>query len=201
MFVTPVEGENLLVTLLKSMQGSLLGRGVIFCVVLGLYGAMLSTASTQLIAVAHTIYEDVIAPFRSANVHHRAGLKIEATWSRLILVGCAIAAVGAVELLRVWGFTVADLAFAVYGAALGLVPPIFVTLFSGRDMTRRLSVPATWAVGAGFVACWAAAGYGRAMGNGNLVFLSPIVSTVVATVIMLVGWLAVRPSPVPVQEA
>lgn len=195
MFVTPVTNENLLVTVLKSMQASVLGQTVIFCVVLGLYGAMLSTASTQLIAVSHTLYEDVIAPFRKADVHRRAELKIEAVWSRVILVVSALVAVGVVELLRIWGFTVADLAFAVYGAALGLVPPVVLTLFMGRDVTCRLSTPATWAVVLGFVSCWSAAAYGRATGDANVVFLSPIVSTGVATTIMLTGFFVLRPTP------
>ena len=192
MFVTPVENENVLITLLKSMQGSTLGRSVIFFVVLGLYGAMLSTASTQLIAVSHTVYEDVISSFRRKSVHERAELKIEATWSRLILILSAVAAVGVVELLRVWGFTVADLAFAVYGAALGLVPPILFTLFLPRNATRLLSVPATLAVVLGFVSCWSAAAYGRAVGNADIVFVSPIVSTVVASIAMFVGLFSIR---------
>lgn len=195
MFVTPVANENVLVTVLKSMQSSALGQAVIFCVVLGLYGAMLSTASTQLVAVAHTIYEDVIAPFRQADVHRRAELRIEVFWSRLILVVSALVSIGVVELLRVWGFTVADLAFAVYGAALGLVPPIMFTLFMGRDATQRLSAPATLAVALGFVSCWTAAAYGRMVGDANIVFLSPIVSTTVATVIMFAGLLRLPRRP------
>lgn len=194
MLVSPVEGENLIVTVLKSMQGSPLGLFVIFCVVLGLYGAMLSTASTQLIATSHTIYEDIIAPFRRKGLLERSGLKIEVFWSRVILVASAIGAVGVVELLRVAGFSVADLAFAIYGAALGLVPPILMTLFMDRAVTRRLSLPAILAVAGGFISCWAAAGYGKSIGDGNLVFLSPVISTVVATVIMFVGWLFVRKS-------
>jgi Na+/proline symporter len=188
MFVTPVAGENLLVTLLGSMPSTALGKVAIFCVVLGLYGAMLSTASTQLIAVSHTLYEDVIAPFRKASVHERADLEVEALWSRVILVVSAALAVGVVEALRVWGFTVADLAFAVYGAALGLVPPIMATLFMDRAQTKNLSTPATWAVSLGFISCWAAAAYGRSIGDGNIVFLSPIVSTLVASFVMAIGW-------------
>jgi Na+/proline symporter len=189
MFVSPAPNENLLVTVLKAMQHDVLGKAAIFCVVLGLYGAMLSTASTQLIAVSHTLYEDVIAPFRRTDVHHRAQSKLEAFWSRLILIGSACVAVGVVELLRAWGFTIADLAFAVYGAALGLVPPILFTLFSRRERTARLSVAATFAVALGFVSSWSAAAYGRAIGDANIVFLSPIVSTTVAALIMLGGWL------------
>lgn len=195
MFVKPVSNENVLVTVLKSMQGTALGQVVIFCVVLGLYGAMLSTASTQLVAVAHTIYEDVIAPFRQADVHRRAELKIEVFWSRLILVVSALVAIGVVEFLRVWGFTVADLAFAVYGAALGLVPPIMFTLCLGRDITQRLSFPATLAVALGFISCWSVAAYGRMVGDANMVFLSPIVSTAVATAFMFAGLFRLRRKP------
>ena len=201
MFVTPVADENLLVTLLSFMQSTVIGKVTIFCVVLGLYGAMLSTASTQLIAVSHTLYEDVIAPFRKADVHERADLKIEAFWLRLILVISAFVAVAVVEALRIWGFTVADLAFAVYGAALGLVPPILITLFMDREATKKLSRPATWAVALGFISCWAAAAYGRSISDANLVFLSPIVSTTVAATIMLVAWVMLRfRSPEPVES-
>jgi len=192
MFVRPVTGENILITTLKFMQASALGRGTVFCIVLGLYGAMLSTASTQLIAATHTLYEDVIAPFRKVDVHLRAGMKIEVFRSRLILVFAAVVAVFVVELLRAFGFTVADMAFAVYGAALGLVPPILFTLLLEREVTQRLSTPAAWAVTLGFVSCWSAAAYGRLTGNANLVFLSPVVSTTVATVIMIMGWLLMR---------
>jgi Na+/proline symporter len=196
MFVAPVANENILVTVLRSMQNSALGQATIFCVVLGLYGAMLSTASTQLIAVSHTLYEDVISSFRHTDVHRRAELKIEAYWSRVILVCSAVAAVAVVEMLRFWGFTIADLAFAVYGAALGLVPPVIMTLVMGREITHRLSTAAMWAVALGFLSCWVAAAYGRAVGDANLVFLSPIVSTAVATAIMLAGLLTIRRQPV-----
>jgi Na+/proline symporter len=198
MFVAPVPNENLLITLLHSMQGSVFGRVVIFCVVLGLYGAMLSTASTQLVAVSHTIYEDIIGPFRRAAIDDRAQSSGEVFWSRLILVASALVAVVVVEMLRMWGLTVADLAFAVYGAALGLVPPIMLTLFRDRHYTRRLSVAATVAVALGFLSCWSAAIWGRAAGNGNVVFLSPIISTVVATAVMAIGHLRMGTLPADV---
>ncbi len=191
MIISPVEGENVLITLLKAMQNTVFGQAVIFCVIIGLYGAMLSTASTQLIAVSHTIYEDIIAPFRSKGLRERADSKIEVFRSRFILVGSALVAIGVVELLRLGGFTVADLAFAVYGAALGLVPPVLFTLFLRRGVSRQLSIPATFAVILGFLSSWVAASLGKATGDGNLVFLSPIFSTVVSTIIMVVGWLFV----------
>jgi len=54
----------------------------------------------------------------------------------LILVASALVAIAVIELLRIWGLTVADLAFAVYGAALGLVPPMMLTLYRDRAYTR-----------------------------------------------------------------
>ncbi len=189
MFIAPVPNENLLVTLLRAIQTSLFGRVVIFFVVLGLYGAMLSTASTQLVAVSHTIYEDIIAPFRRITLDDRIRSSREVFWSRLILVASALVAVAVVEILRIWGLTVADMAFAVYGAALGLVPPIMLTLYRDREYTRRLSTAATAAVALGFLSCWSTAIWGRLAGNGNVVFLSPIVSTIVATTIMAIGHL------------
>jgi len=201
MFVAPRPDENLLITLLHSMQGSIFGRAVIFCVVLGLYGAMLSTASTQLVAVSHTIYEDIIAPFRKLTLDDRAQSSREIFWSRLILVASALVAVAVVEMLRIWGLTVADLAFAVYGAALGLVPPIFLTLFRDREYTRRLSTAATVAVALGFLSCWSAAIWGRVAGNGNVVFLSPIISTAVATTVMVIGRLVMGTMQEPMAVA
>lgn len=188
MVVTPVPNENLLVTSLKAMANTTLGLGVIFAVVLGLLGAMLSTASTQLIAVTHTIYEDIFGPFRSAHLRVRALHRREAIVSRAILVISAVISVGVVEILRFVGFSVADLAFAIYGAALGLVPPILMTLFVPREVTVKLSTAATLAVTLGFISCWSVAGYGRLTNTGDFVFLAPIVSSVVATIIMLIGY-------------
>jgi Na+/proline symporter len=194
MIVSPKQGENLMITVLNSMQNSGFGLVVIFCVVLGLLGALLSTASTQLMAATHTIYEDLVAPFRKDDLGKRIGLRVEVAFSRLILVASAVLSVVVVEGLRAIGFSVADMAFAVYGAALGLVPPILMTLFLSRDETMRHSTAATIAVSLGFISCWGVATYGRIHGDGNMVFLSPIVSTVVATLIMAFGWLVPRRS-------
>jgi Na+/proline symporter len=190
--VQPIPGENLLITTLRVMQTSNLGLLVIFCVVLGLLGAMLSTASTQLMAVSHTVYEDIIAPYRKASLRDRVSLRKEAWLARAILVACAVLSVGVVEGLLAIGFSVADMAFAVYGAALGLVPPILISLYVPRAVTSRLSTSAMVAVPLGFLACWAAAAYGRIYGNGNLIFLSPIISTAVASAVMAAGWLRTR---------
>ena len=201
MVVTPVEGENLLVTVLKSLQSTAFGLAVIFFVVLGLLGAMLSTASTQLMAVTHTIYEDLVAPFRKSDLRERMLLRREVWFSRAILTFSAALSVAVVEVLRAVGFSVADMAFAVYGAALGLVPPILLTLYLPRTVTNRLSVSAMIAVSLGFVSCWSVAAYGRIHGDGNMVFLSPIVSTAVATVVMALGLLVTRPGEIVTQRS
>lgn len=191
MIVTPVPKQNLMITVLESMQSTTFGLTVIFCVVLGLMGAMLSTASTQLMAITHTIYEDLIAPFRRDELDKRIEGTREVWLSRSILTLSAVVSVAVVEGLRAIGFSVADMAFAVYGAALGLVPPILLSLYKPRETTNKLSKYATAAVALGFIGCWAAATYGRLHGDGNLVFLSPIVSTVIASLIMLVGYIQI----------
>ncbi len=188
MVVQPVEGENLLITLIKAIDGSFIGKITIFTVVLGLYGAMLSTASTQLIAVSHTIYEDILAPIRKIDLKERIASKKELGLSRRVLFISAIASVGVVEILRVGGFSVADLAFAIYGAALAMTPAILLSLFSNRDRIKKLGGFANWSVILGFTLAWGCAITGRTTGDGNLVFLSPLVGFGVAAIIMGIGW-------------
>ncbi len=184
----PTEGENFLITTMNTIVSYAGGRLVIFCVTLGLYGAMLSTASTQLIAVSHTIYEDIIAPFRSKKLSERVGSKKELSLSRLILLVSAIVAVLVVELLRAGGFSIADLAFSIYGAALSLVPAILLALFVGRSKLKTLSVWVSISVIFGFVAAWAAAIYGKLYNNGNLVFLAPLFGITFSSLILGIGW-------------
>lgn len=188
MIVKPVEGENLLTTLLHAISGNLIGKLTIFCVTLGLLGAQLSTASTQLIAVAHTIYEDLLAPYRGVALADRLESSKEVSMSRYIIVISAIVAVGVVELLRWIGFGVADMAFAVYGAALGLVPAVLAALYFNRSTLHGLKYWANISIIFGFVSGWGAALYGKLTGDGNLVFWAPVVSFFGSAVFLLVGW-------------
>lgn len=186
--VTPlVEGENLLVTFITQIEGSFYGRITTFFVVLGLYGAMLSTASTQLIAVSHTIYEDILAPYRKIDLHRRLESKKELGLSRQILLLSAIVSVGVVEVLRIGGFSVADLAFAIYGAALGMSPAILLSLYWPREKLRLYGGIVNTSIILGFLSGWGSAIVGKILGNGNLVFLAPLVSFSVATFILTVG--------------
>jgi Na+/proline symporter len=188
MIVSPVENENLLITLIKGIEGSFIGKITIFTIVLGLYGAMLSTASTQLIAVSHTIYEDILAPFRKIALRDRISSKKELSLSRRVLLISAIASIGVVEILRVGGFSVADLAFAIYGAALGMTPAIILSLLWSRERLKYLSSFAYISIILGFSFGWGSAILGKVFDDGNLVFLSPLVGFGTAAIVLFIGW-------------
>jgi Na+/proline symporter len=192
MIITPKENENILITLLNKIINDPAGKIVVFLSVLGLYGAMLSTASTQLIAVSHTIYEDIIAPFRKISLSDRLLSSKELRLSRIILVSSALIAVGVVELMRLAGFSVADMAFAIYGAALCLVPAILFALYSSRKKLAQLKVWANVSLAAGFISAWTSAVLGKALSNGDLVFWAPCISIAVSSLILFIGWGLIR---------
>ena len=187
--VTPESSTTLLTDLLKTISQSPLGMVVVFVSALGLYGAMLSTASTNLIVVTHTISEDVIAKFKSNSLDERISSKKELRTSRIILVASAIVAIFLVEGLKYFGFSIADLVFAIYGGALVLFPPILMALYSNRQRLSRLSTYVISAVVIGFLLAWGSAVYGRSIGNSNLVFLAPTIGIGVSTLILGVGWM------------
>jgi Na+/proline symporter len=185
--VNSVEGTNPLLSLLQSLATSGWGSIVLGVTVLGLFAAMLSTASTQLIVVSHTIHEDLIG--RKALTAPKLDLRGEIWRVRLLLVITAVLAIGVVELLTAAGFSIADLVFAVFGAQLSLCPPVFAALLLPRPRLHELRNHAMIGVVAGFVLGWVAAFAGKATGNGNLVFLSPAVSLVVSLVVLATGLL------------
>jgi len=189
MIVQPGNSQNLLSDLLIVISRDTVGKIVLFIVVLGLYGAMLSTASTNLIVVTHTVSEDIIAKFKKTQLTERLQSKKELLASRLILIGSALLAMFLVQGLKWFGFSIADLVFAIYGGALALFPPILVALFSKKERLTSLSVYATLAVIFGFIFGWGIAIYGKSVGNGNLIFLSPTVSITVSFVIISLGFI------------
>jgi hypothetical protein len=109
--------------------------------------------------------------------------------ARVVIVASAVVAVMVVELLTRAGFTIADLVFAIYGAQLGLFPPVCLALFIGRERLGVLSVSAMLGISGGFIAGWSAAVIGRLSGNVDLVFLAPAISLLVSTVAMTLGYL------------
>ncbi|MBS1684007.1 MAG: hypothetical protein JSS76_04590 [Bacteroidetes bacterium] len=182
-------GENLLITLLKAISVSMVGKLTIFCVTLGLLGAQLSTASTQLIAVSHTVLEDILGPYRSMSLATRLESSKEVTYSRIVLVLSAIVSIVMVEVLRKIGFSVADMAFSIYGAALGLVPSVLFALYLNRERLSRLKAWANMSIALGFFSGWSCAFYGKLTGDGTIVFLSPCVSLFLSTAILCTGWI------------
>ncbi len=191
MIVTPAQGVNPLLSLLEVIRDTagVLPGAVLFVVCLGLYGAMLSTASTQLIAVSHTLYEDVFAHIRKHPLAERLTLKGELAISRTILVIAAIFSTVLVQLLSLAGFSIVDMVFAIYGAQVGLCPLVIAALLLPKDKLKGMSAWAAVAVSAGFIAGWEAALLGRFTQNQNLVFLAPVFSLIVSSAFLCVGLL------------
>ncbi|MCB0832725.1 MAG: hypothetical protein KDC45_04620 [Bacteroidetes bacterium] len=187
-FNSPVNPLVLLIQTMSSMPG-VLGSILIFVIVFGLYGAMLSTASTQLIAVSHTIYEDLVSKNRKESIAERIESSDELRLSRWILLASAGFAILIVAALTVAGFSIADLVFAVYGAQLGLFPPILIALLVKKRSLHGLSRFTSVAIGLGFASGWLSALAGKIMNDGNLVFLAPAVSLTLSALIMLAGLL------------
>lgn len=197
MIAVAVPDENPLLTLLHAIGSmGVIGAVVFFCVVLGLYGAMFSTASTQLMAVAHTIFLDIIERRRSTERSDTTAAR-DIRASRFIIVCSALAAMVVVEALTAAGFTIADLVFAVYGAQLGLFPPTLLALSFRRERLRPLAPWMIAAIAFGFVAGWGSAAYGKAAGDANLVFLAPAISLTVSGVIAIIAYLVTAGKKVP----
>lgn len=194
MITTPSASTNPLIPLLKSLAdpASTLSIFVLFVCVAGLYAAMMSTASTQLIAVSHTVYEDIVSYRVSTVPQERAESSSSLRRARIILVLSATLAVIVVEGLSRAGFTIADLVFSIYGSQLGLFPAVAAALYGNRSRLKRLDTSAAVSVACGFFAGWGSALFGKATGNGNLVFLAPVVSLGISSGLLGLGWLVVR---------
>ena len=194
MIVTPDQGVNPLIALVRVVgsTGGFFATTVLFVMVIGLYGAMLSTASTQLIAVSHTLYVDVFLPFFKHEPDGKVDSKKELNMPRIILVVAAVVSTLLVQLLSMAGFTIADLVFAIYGAQLGLCPLVVIALLVSREKLKRLAKPAVIAVSAGFIVGWGAAVFGKLTSNGNLIFLSPVCSLSISSIILALGVLLTK---------
>ncbi len=188
MIVTPESNETLLTELLISISSTVLGKLVLFISVLGLFASMLSTASTNLIVVTHTLSEDVFAKFKRKSLSDRIKSKKELNFSKGILISSALVAIFLVEGLKQIGFSIADLVFAIYSGSLVLFPLIIVSLFYGRERLKKISVFASLAVIFGFIFGWGSAIYGKVFDIGNLIFLSPAFGIGVSATFILIGF-------------
>ena len=171
MIVTSDGQENPLITLVRHIgtEGSTFSQAVLFLTVVGLYAASLSTGSTQLIALSHAIYEDLLQGDDVGSMLERSESP-KALWaSRAVLLVSSIAAMILVEVLSALGFTVADLVFAIYGGQLSLFAPVFLALTMSRDRLVSLGPWALASVVLGFVGGWASAIIGKFAGSSDLV--------------------------------
>jgi len=187
MVVVPGKDHSLIIELLKVISLTPGGKIVLFVVTLGLYGAMLSTASTNLIVVSHTLSEDIFAKLRKKILFDRIESHKELNLSKGVLIGSTLLAIFLVEGLKLFGFSIADLVFAIYGGSLALFPLIITALYNKPERLKTLSGYANAAVIAGFVGGWGAALTGKITGDSNLIFLSPSVSIFTSGLIIIVG--------------
>ncbi len=189
MILEPSEQINPLVSLLDVIASTkgFIASSVLFVTILGLYGAMLSTASTQLIAVSHTLYADIFSRFGKKTLKEKLDSKKELNISRLMLILAAIVSTILVQALSNAGFSITDLVFAIYGAQVGLCPLVISALLMEREQLRKLSIWAALAITAGFVTGWGTAIHGRFTGNTDLVFLSPVFSLIASSMLLFSG--------------
>ncbi len=184
-----------LMATIASTSGAVAGI-VLFLAIAGLYAAMMSTASTLLVAVAHTVFEDILSKDRHITDDQRADSSDTLRSARVVLVLAAAAAVLVVELLSYAHFTIADFVFAIYGAQLALFPPVCAALYIPRDRLRGLSRWATAAIAVGFASGWIMALYGKLAHADTQVFLAPVVSLVTSSLLMLPALALTRAAPV-----
>jgi Na+/proline symporter len=183
MMFQPFDSSRPLSVFLQLMgtQFGLLGQVLLFFMVLGLFGAMLSTASTQLIAISQTLYYDL----RTNKTHRTASAELG--YSRWLLLGSATIAMLLVELLNALGLRIVDLVFGIYGAQLSLLPPVLLALYQPLHKVQPLYRAAAWAIGLGFAAGWVLTLVGRLTGHFDWVTMAPVGSLVVSGVIMAVA--------------
>ena len=112
--------------------------------------------------------------------------------SRFILIVCALIATILVEVLKFIGFSVADLAFSIYGGGLALCPPVIVALYVKKEKLKAMRNYAIIAIILGLFTGWMTAIVGKFINNGDMIFLAPCVSFGISAVIMLLGRLTTR---------
>jgi hypothetical protein len=162
---------------------------LLFAVIIGLYGALFSAASTQLVAVSHTVHMDILRKSKKDQLDILIDSSSEVWISRAIICGAALLAMIVVEGLSWLGFSIAELVFAVFGAQLGLFPVTILALFGRRERLYRLRVWALVAISFGFVAGWSSAIFGKLQEIPDLVFLAPAVSLISSSLIIGCGML------------
>lgn len=180
--VTPTGTTNSLMAFLNHIGTSygIGGKIFLFASVLGLFGALLSTASTNLVAVSQSIYNDIINIFRNVSFTQQLKEKDELKFSRIVLVGSAVLSMGIIALLSGAGYSITQLAFIVYGGQLSLFAPVLFSILFDKEKLKKLGSITPWAVILGMLASWTMAVIGKNMNDGNVVLFSPCASLLVS---------------------
>jgi Na+/proline symporter len=192
--IVPVEGENPLITLLKTIGTGfgVVGKGLLFLSLFPLLMAMFSVSSTQLTATLGAVYEDIISKIKGVPLSERIESEKELRLSRRILIIAALSSFGVVQVLTLSGFSIADLVFSIFGSQLSLTPLVLFVLFNQKGALDKLYPYAIAAVILGFLSGWTVAFIGKIGGDGNLVFISPVFSFGISLLVMIIGKLNLR---------
>lgn len=184
-------GAEILQSVLERAANGPLGMALVFVIVLGLYSALLSTASTFLIAIGHTFTTDIFGWERHTDPTVAESPKRLAL-SRVTIVAATIVACAVVELFNRAGYKIEDIIFSIYGGALALFPPMVLALLIPRVALQRMS---TWAISSitiGFSSGWIVAVIGKVYGWQNLIFMSPAIGMLASALVLLPGILQMR---------
>lgn len=163
------------------------GLPLVFLIVVGLYSAQLSTASTFLIASGHTITTDILNWKEKKTVAGDQPIT-SLVVSRAAIVLSSLVSCSVVILFEKTGYKIEDIIFSIYGGALALFPPMLGALLLPRESLKRISKYAFTAIVVGFIAGWTAALAGKAIAIQNLIFMSPAIGMIMSAIVLLVGW-------------
>lgn len=183
--------ENSLMLFLQHIGTSygMWGKLFLFVAVLGLFGALLSTASTNLVAVSQSIYDDIINNFRKVSFDRKIKGKRELNYSRYVLIASAILSMLIIALLSQAGYSITQLAFIVYGGQLSLFTPVLFSILIDRKYLKKMGRISPWAVALGMLASWTMAIYGKSIDNGDVVLFSPCASLIISFTLISISYL------------
>ena len=172
-------GMNSLVLLFQQMSSSgLFGQLIFIVCILGIFGAILSTSSTLLISIVHSIHSDIL-------VRKNDGINS----SRFITAIVTILAVIVVFFMYSIGFGVVDFVIAIFGSQISLFPVILMALFSVKAISKLWRRTAILSVTLSFAVGWVAILIAVYSKNNDLVFILPFVNLLVASVVIAIGFI------------
>ena len=177
------DGASIISSFIEQMQVSFIGHLVAIVLIVGLFSAMISTASTLIIAAAEIVGRDLTAK-----------ITMNPNKNRALTALMVVAVILAVFLLEHFDWSVESLVFSIYGGVLSLTGVIVFSFYLPENRRARLKRPAEVSVTLGFLSSWGVALYGKSIGDGNLIFQAPTVGIIVGALVMGAGVLLTRGS-------